>query len=190
MTFEPITQPRRWLLTPLRVPKRNTRPSHFTKGTEINCPSYLKPREMQKHTTVKPKHCIKCIWFWMTVDYCSEKCTMRQLSTLFKMHSIDMVDYEGHLPILHASLLIWAGNWKRQRRTKKQKKRDKFKKHFIPFILRVQTTYWYDTAVYEPDEYGIPLKTSRPLTLEQNKDVQFTREICDAYWTEKIYWTL
>ncbi len=76
-----------------------------------------------KCTKVNPKHWMKWIPYWMTADYGSEKCTMRQLSTLFKMQSVHIVDYEeGHLLILHASLLIWAGNWKSQRRTRKQKK--------------------------------------------------------------------
>ncbi len=84
-----------------------------------------------KCTKVNPKHWMKWIPYWMTADYGSEKCTMRQLSTLFKMQSVHIVDYEeGHLLILHASLLIWAGNWKSQRRTRKQKK-DKFKKQFL-----------------------------------------------------------
>ncbi len=68
----------------------------------------------------------------MTADYGSEKCTMRQLSTLFKMQSVHIVDYEeGHLPILHASLLIWAGNWKKPKEIKESEKIHKFKKQFL-----------------------------------------------------------
>lgn len=190
MTFEPITQPRRWLLTPLRVPKRNTRPSHFTKGTAINCPSYLKPCEMQKHTTVKPKHCIKCIWFWLTVDYCSEKCAMRQLSTLFKMHSIDMVDYEGHLPILHASLLIWAGNWKRQRRTRKQKKKRNSRNisslsfsEYKPHIDIIQQSMNQTSTVFllKPADHWPWNRTK--MYNSQERSVMPTGQ-------KKIYWTL
>lgn len=142
MTIEPITQPHRWLLTPLRVPKRETL-DRTTLQREWQLIAHLIWSHVKcKHTAVNPKHCIKCIWYWMTAEYCSEKCTMRQLSTLFKMQSVDIVVYEGHLPILHASLLIWAGNWKRQRRTRKQKKRQ-IQETVYPFHFRVQTTYWY-----------------------------------------------
>lgn len=135
-----------------------------------------------KRTTVNPKHCIKLIPYWMTADYGSEKCTMRQLSTLFKMQSVHIVDYgEGHLPILHTSLLIWAGNWKSQRRTRKQKKdtnsRNSSSFHFqstnhAPMYYRCRVLY----SSKKPADH-------RPWN--KTKLVQFTREICDAYRKEK-----
>ncbi len=137
---------------------------------------------MQACTTVNPKHCIKWIPYWMTADYGSVKCTMRQLSTLFKMQSVHIVDYEeGHLPILHASLLIWAGNWKSQRRTRKQKKytnsRNSSSFHFqstnhTPMYYRRRVLY----SSKKPADH-------RPW--KKTKLVQFTREICDAYRKEK-----
>lgn len=145
---------------------------------------------MQKHTTVKPKHCIKCIWFWLTVDYCSEKCAMRQLSTLFKMHSIDMVDYEGHLPILHASLLIWAGNWKRQRRTRKQKKKRNSRNisslsfsEYKPHIDIIQQSMNQTSTVFllKPADHWPWNRTK--MYNSQERSVMPTGQ-------KKIYWTL
>lgn len=116
----------------------------------------------------------------MTADYSSEMCTMRQLSTLFKMQSVHIVDYEGHLPILHASLLIWAGNWKSQRRTKKQKKRQ-IQETVSSFVFRVQSTHRYITAAYEPDKYCIlknrqttNLGTKQSLFSSQERSVMLT----------------
>lgn len=167
-TFEPITQPHRWLLTPdsSACAKEETLDQatlHWDRQLIVHL---IWSHGKCKRTTVNPKHCIKWIPYWMTADYGSEKCTMRQLSTLFKMQSVHIVDYEeGHLPILHASLLIWAGNWKSQRRTRKQKKYTNSRNSSsFHFQSTNHTPMFYRRRVLYSSK-----KNSRPPTLETNK---------------------
>lgn len=96
----------------------------------------------------------------MTAEYCSEQCTIRQLSTLFKMQTLSITKDTYQFCTLACSFEREIEKGKGEQGSRKK---DKFKKQFIPF----------------KPHFGI--KTGRPPTLEQNKDVQFTREICDAY---------
>ncbi len=168
VTFEPITQPHHWLLIPDS--------SACAKEETLDQATLLWDQQLIAHligshgkckcTKVNPKHWMKWIPYWMTADYGSEKCTMRQLSTLFKMQSVHIVDYEeGHLLILHASLLIWAGNWKSLRRTRKQKK-DTNSRNSSSFHFQStnHTPIYYRRRVLYSSE-----KNSRPPTLEQIK---------------------
>lgn len=100
----------------------------------------------------------------MTAEYCSEKCTMRQLSTLFKMQTLSITKDTYQFCTLACSFEreIEKGKGEQGNRKKTNSRNSSFE--------------------YKPH---IDIKTGRPPTLEQNKDVQFTREICDAYWKEK-----
>lgn len=69
----------------------------------------------------------------MSADHVSEKYTRRQLSTLFKMQSVDIDDYEGTPSNFARQLAHLSGKLKKQKENKEAgKKKDKFKKQCVP----------------------------------------------------------
>lgn len=76
----------------------------------------------------------------MTAEYCSEQCTIRQLSTLFKMQTLSITKDTYQFCTLACSFEREIEKGKGEQGSRKK---DKFKKQFIPFIFRVQTTFWY-----------------------------------------------